>query len=123
MATTNLTLMYVLCIVASYLCVQFIATNGITPRRKRAAAIVERHGRVDPKTASFSSATSLGSASLEGNHKRTVQLREYIYNTLVPARFNGTWVSDSELMYNDADGGIKVLNLETNVVYQVLKTI
>ena len=115
----NLSILCALCVIVCYLYVQFMNANIMISHRKR-AAILERYA-MDPKTASFSSATSLGSASLEGNHKRTVQLREFIYNTLVPARFNGTWISDSEIIFNDQHGGIKVLNVETNAAYQVLR--
>ena len=80
--------------------------NSSSSYRKR-AAILERYAS-DPQTASFSSATSLGAASMEVNHKRTVQLQETVWGILTPTKFNGTWVSDSDIMYKDEDGGITV---------------
>ena len=89
------------------------------PYRKRAAILQKLAG--NPQTASFSSATSLGAASMEGNHKRTVQLRETVWGIgLTPSKFNGTWISDSDIMYKDQDGGISVLNLDTKTSYKVL---
>ena len=86
--------------------------------RKRAAILQKLAG--GPKTASFSSATSLGAASMEGNHKRTVQLHETVWGIgLTPSKFNGTWVSDSDIMYKDNEGGISVLNLDSQKSYKV----
>ena len=86
--------------------------------RKRAAILQKLAG--GPKTASFSSATSLGAASMEGNHKRTVQLHETVWGIgLTPSKFNGTWVSDSDIMYKDNEGGISVLNLDNKKSYKV----
>ena len=86
--------------------------------RKRAAILQKLAG--GPHSASFSSATSLGAASMEENHKRTVQLHETVWGIgLTPQKFNGTWVSDSDIMYKDVDGGISVLNLDTNKSYKV----
>ena len=94
-------------------------TYSMFPYRKRAAILQKLAG--NPQTASFSSATSLGAASMEGNHKRTVQLRETVWGIgLTPSKFNGTWISDSDIMYKDQDGGISVLNLDTKTSYKVL---
>ena len=108
---------YALCVI---IYVSIYLTNPPFSYRKRAAAILERYA-MDPKTASFSSATSLGAASMEVNHKRTVQLQEAVWGILTPSKFNGTWISDSDIMYKDEDGGITVLNLENNFSYQVLQ--
>lgn len=90
--------------------------NSMFPYSKRAAILQNL-----AKTNAFSSATSLGAASLEGNHKRTVQLHETVWGIgLTPSKFNGTWISDSDIMFKDQDGGISVLNLDTNTSYKVL---
>ena len=81
--------------------------------RKRAAILQRLAG--GPQAESFSSAT----ASIKGNHKRTVQLHETVYGYLTPSKFNGTWISDSDIMYRDDDGGISVLNLDTRKSYKV----
>ena len=89
---------------------------------KRAAILQKLAG--NPQTASFSSATSLGAASMESNHKRTVQLHETVWGIgLTPSKFNGTWISDSDIMYKDENGGISVLNLDTETSYTVLNII
>ena len=86
--------------------------------RKRAAILQRLAG--GPQAESFSSATSLGAASMEGNHKRTVQLHETVWGIgLTPSKFNGTWVSDSDIMYKDNEGGISVFNLDTRKSYKV----
>ena len=86
---------------------------------KRTALLQKLAG--NPQTASFSSATSLGAASMEGNHKRTVQLRDTVWGIgLTPSKFNGTWISDSDIMYKDEEGGISVLNMDTKTSYKVI---
>ena len=81
--------------------------------RKRAAILQRLAG--GPQAESFSSAT----ASIKGNHKRTVQLHETVYGYLTPSKFNGTWISDADIMYRDDDGGISVYNLDTRKSYTV----
>ena len=81
--------------------------------RKRAAILQRLAG--GPQAESFSSAT----ASIKGNHKRTVQLHETVYGYLTPSKFNGSWISDSDIMYRDDDGGISVYNLDTRKSYTV----
>ena len=114
----NILILCVLCytvIVILYISINL--PNPWSSSRKR-AAILERYA-TDPQTASFSSATSLGAASLARNHKRTVQLHETVWGFLRPSEFNGTWVGDSDIMYKDEDGGITILNLQNNFSYQV----
>ena len=116
--STNILIICVLCytvIVTLYTSINL--PNPWSSSRKR-AAILERYA-TDPQTASFSSATSLGAASLARNHKRTVQLHEIVWGFLRPSEFNGTWVGDSDIMYKDDDGGITMLNLQNNFSYQV----
>ena len=107
----------ILYLTCAFVCIYVFFNYDPFSSRKR-AAILQRYAS-DPNTASFSSATSLGAASMEGNHKRTVQLHETVWGILTPSKFNGTWVSDSDIMYKDTDGGYSVLNMENNMSYKV----
>ena len=115
-----LTIYVILTLVPTFLYIsKYQLQYSMFPYSKRDAIYKKLAG--NPQTASFSSATSLGAASMEGNHKRTVQLHETVWGIgLTPSKFNGTWISDSDIMYKDKDGGISVLNLDTKTSYKVL---
>ena len=106
----NKILFVAILVYATYCCVYIYVYMRYPPFSSR-----NRASLFAAESASFSPATSIG----RGNHKRTVQLHETVWGILTPSKFNGTWVSDSDIMYKDEDGGISILNLENNKIIQV----
>ena len=49
-----------------------------------------------------------------------MQLKEFTQQgVLNPTYFNGTWISDTEILFQESNVAISVLNLETSTKYQV----
>ena len=52
--------------------------------------------------------------------ERRVTLRDITYNRFHAKRFNGTWVSDHEILFPDSDGGISLMNAVDGNTVQVI---
>ncbi len=52
--------------------------------------------------------------------ERRVTLRDITYNRFHAKKFNGTWVSDHEILFPDTDGGISLMNAVDGNTVQVV---
>jgi hypothetical protein len=53
------------------------------------------------------------------NSDRRVTLRDITYNRFHAKRFNGSWISDHEILFPDSDGGISLMNAVDGKTVQV----
>ena len=56
------------------------------------------------------------------NADRRVSLTDVTQNKFHPKRFNGTWISDHEILFPDSSGGISLMNAVDGMTFQVKKS-